>query len=223
MEFDHMRKLTIEMEPDEMYKDHMREAFQKIESYEILETLKIDYEEGICVDLIEVTTRKGIDIRDVKKIDKMEIVSILRSEGNKHTCLSKYFEVEENMEDFKMTDLDLIQSTPTIISQDKITATMIGENENLNKFINSLKEEKMNIINLTITKAAYHKHDLLSILTEKQRDILSVAHKNGYYDYPKKINGQQLAEKTNISKATLVQHLRKAESRLMDELFLGRS
>lgn len=218
-----MRKLTVEMEPDEMFLEAMKPVFQKIHSYEILEALKINYEEGICVDLIEVITRPGITIQDVKSIDKMEIISVIKSDGNKHTCLAKYFETEENMDQFRETDLDLIQSTPTIIAQDKITVTMIGENENLNKFIDILKSNGGNILNIKITKAVYQKHDLLSVLTEKQKNILITAHKFGYYDYPKKINSQQLAEKVDIGKATLVQHLRKAEGRLLGEILAGYS
>ena len=216
-----MRKLTIEMEPDETFQEYMKDAFQKIESYEILEALKINYEDGICVDLIEVTTRPGISIEDVKNIDRMEIISIIRSDGEKHTCLGKYFETEENMGLFRETDLDLIQSSPTIIARDKITATMIGENENLNKFVDMLKRNGMKILKLNITKAAYQKHDILNVLTDKQRDILIAAHRYGYYDYPKKINSQKLSEKVSLGKATLVQHLRKAEGRLLAEILSG--
>lgn len=218
-----MRKLTVEMEPEDEYHEVMREAFQKIERYEILEALKINYEEGICVDLIEVTTRPGISIDDVGSIDKMEIINVIKSNGNKHTCLAKYYEIEENMDDFRETDLDLIQSTPTIIAPDKVTATMIGESENLNKFIESIKSSGGKILNINITKAAYQKHDILTVLTEKQRDILITAHQNGYYKYPKRINSEKLSEKVNLSKATMVQHLRKAEGRIMDEILAGHS
>jgi predicted DNA binding protein len=218
-----MRKLTIEMEPDEMFHEYMKDPLQKIESYEILEALKINYEEGICVDLIQVTTRPGISIEDVGSIDRMEIISVIRSDGNKHTCLAKYFETEDNMDKFQETDLDLIQSTPTIISPERITVTMIGENENLNKFVEMLKRNGNKILNMNITKSAYQKHDLLSVLTDKQRSILITAHKHGYYDYPKRINSQQLAAKVEIGKATLVQHLRKAEGRLLGEILAGYS
>jgi predicted DNA binding protein len=218
-----MRKLTIEMEPDLEFVENLKKEFLKIESYEILEALKINYEEGICVDLIEVTTRPGITIDDVKSIDKMEIINVIKSSGNKHTCLAKYFEVEENMDSFRESDLDLIQGTPTIIAEDKITVTMMGENENLNKFIDMCKKNGSKILKMNITKAAYQKHNLLNVLTDKQRDVLINAHRYGYYKYPKKINSQQLSDKVDIGKATLVQHLRKAESRLMDEILTGYS
>jgi predicted DNA binding protein len=74
---------------------------------------------------------------------------------------------------------------------------------------------------MTFKKAAYQKHDIISILTDKQKEILIAANKHGYYDYPKKINSEQLAKKVNLSKATLVQHLRKAEGRLMANIFAG--
>jgi predicted DNA binding protein len=222
-EFDTMRKLTIEMEPDKLFTEAMSSVFLKVHSYEILETLKISYDEGICVDLIEVVLKPGITIQDVKSIDKMEIISVIRSDGNKHTCLAKYFETEENMDKFQETDLDLINSTPTIVSENSLTVSMIGENENLNKFVEMIKRNGGKIINMTIKRSAYQRQDLLSVLTEKQRNILITAHKHGYYDYPKKINSQQLSDKVDIGKATLVQHLRKAEGRLMGEILAGYS
>ncbi len=74
---------------------------------------------------------------------------------------------------------------------------------------------------MSFQKAAYQHHDILSVLTEKQREVLIAAKKYGYFDYPKKINSEQLSQKVNISKATLVEHLRKAEERLMENILAG--
>jgi predicted DNA binding protein len=52
-------------------------------------------------------------------------------------------------------------------------------------------------------------------LTEKQREVLISAHKLGYYDIPRRINSDQLAEHLDIANSTLVEHLRKAEQRLL--------
>lgn len=211
----------MELELNETARESLKPMFDVIDSYEILEMLKIDYEEGICVDLIECNLKDGIAIEDLKFIGQMEIMSVLKSEDRTHTCLVKYYEKEELKDSFKETDFDLIASKPTIITRDKITVSYIGENENLKKFIDLVKEQAGTIVNMSFKKAVYQRQDLLSLLTDKQREILVTAYKNGYYEYPKKINSKGLADKVNISKATLVQHLRKAEGRIVAEIMDG--
>ena len=218
-----MRKLTLEVEPNEATREAQKSMFKDIQSYEILESLKIDYEEGICVDLIEFHLKDGVSIHDIKSIGNMEILSVLKSAGNMHTCLIKYYEPEDSKELFKEFDLDLIYTKPSIISNEKITISCIGDNESLTRFIELIKIHAGKIENMTFKKAVYQKQDIISVLTDKQREILITAHKNGYYDYPKKINSERLSKKVNIGKATLVQHLRKAEGRLLGEILAGYS
>ena len=216
-----MRKLILEIEPNEKMKNILKSTFEYIHSYESLETLKTEWDEGIRVDLIECVLKENVLIDDLKSIGTMEILSVLKSEGNKHICLVKHQAPDDSKAVFKEFDLDLIVSTPWIVSNEKHTYSMIGDNENLNKYIELIKTNVGNIQNMTFKKAAYQKQDILSVLTDKQRKILITAHKFGYYDYPKKINSVRLSEKINISKPTLVQHLRKAEGRILDEIMTG--
>lgn len=58
--------------------------------------------------------------------------------------------------------------------------------------------------------------DPLKSLTDRQREIVKVAYDEGYYDQPKGINGQELAELFDISHSTVHEHLRAAERRLME-------
>jgi len=53
-------------------------------------------------------------------------------------------------------------------------------------------------------------------LSTKQREVFNLARECGYYDWPRKVSGSDLAEKLNISKPTLFEHLRKAESKLLN-------
>ncbi len=211
----------MQIDPNKETIEFLRSTFEHILSYEVLETLKMDFEEGICVDLIEFTLKEGVSIQDLKFIGKMEILSILRSQGYKHICLAKYYEEKESKDMFKEFDLDLIPSKPTIISLDKLTSSYIGDNENLRKIIEVTKSKVGEIRNVSFQRSSYEKLDILSVLTEKQRDILIEAHKHGYYDYPKKINSKGLSNKVNLSTATLVEHLRKAEGRLLNEILTG--
>lgn len=215
---DTMRKLTIEVELFEEAKGSLRPTFEHLESYEILETLKIDFEKGLCVDLIEFHLKEGVSIHDLRYIDKMEVLSVIRSEGNDHTCLVKYIEDAESMGSFQTLDLDLIPTTPTIISPDVVTASYIGADEELRRYVQMVKTHVGKVRNMTFKRAVYQNKDILTVLTEKQREILTMAYRSGYYDYPKGISSERLAKRVKVGRTTLVQHLRKAEGRILGEI-----
>jgi predicted DNA binding protein len=216
-----MRKLTLELAPNERVKEELKPMFEIINSFELLEIMKIHWEEGIRIDLIECHLNETQSIHEVKIIGDMEILSVLKSEGSKHICLAKYSEPEESKDLFKQFDLNLIYATPIIMSSEKYTISVIGDQENLTRFVELAKTHLGKIENMTFKKAAYQKHDILSVLTDKQRDILIAAKKHGYYKYPRKIKSEELAKKIGISKGTTIEHLRKAEERLIENILTG--
>jgi len=216
-----MRTLTLEIEPFEMVKEEMAEIFALVRSYSILETLKMDYQEGICIEILEFTLKEGVSIHDIRTLGNMEILSVLKSIDNKHTCLIRYTEPEEAKNQFQESDLGLIHTIPTIISQEKFTISMMGERKNLSDFVEMMRANSGTIRNIAFRRAAYQKADILAVLTEKQREVMLAAFQNGYYDYPKKISSKRLCQKVSISKPTLLQHMRKAEGRILKEIMTG--
>jgi hypothetical protein len=219
----HMRKVTLEVVPFEEVRKESAPMFELIHSYEILETIKLDSEGGICMDLIEFDLREGLKIDEVKSIAGMEIMGVIRSNGTRHTCLVRTKEGQDSKNLFKEFNLDIIYSTPTIVTPDKLTLSIIGDQQNLLKFIELVRKFAGTVEKMSFSRAAYQPQDLLSVLTEKQRDILIKAHSLGYYDMPKKIDSVSLAKKVGVSKPTLLEHLRKAEARLMAEILVGHS
>jgi predicted DNA binding protein len=215
-----MRTLTLEIEPFDIVKEEMAETFALIRSYTILETLKMDYREGICIEIMEFNLKEGASIHDIRTVGNMEILSVLKSIGSIHTCLIRYTEPEETKGQFQESDLGLIHTIPTIISQEKFTISMMGERKNLADFV-----EMMRIVGtirkMAFRRAAYQKADILAVLTDKQREVMLAAFQNGYYDYPKKISSRRLCQKVSISKPTLLQHMRKAEGRILKEIMTG--
>jgi hypothetical protein len=72
------------------------------------------------------------------------------------------------------------------------------------------KQEKVS--NISFTK-------LLPDLTKHQKMAMGLAIKHGYYDYPKKINMEKLAGMMKISYSTFQAHLKKAEGKLLPEIY----
>jgi predicted DNA binding protein len=216
-----MRKLTLEIELNEEIREEMSSTFEHIHSLELLETLKTEWEEGIYVGLGECISRENVLFHDLDYIGKMEIISILKSEGNKHTCLFKYQEPEISKEIFKEFDLDLITAMPTILTEKTYTCSVIGDQKNLTRFIELMETTLGKIEKMSFKKAAFQKHDILSVLTDKQREVLFAAEKHGYFKYPRKIKPEELAKIVGISKGTTLEHLRKAEDRVMSNILAG--
>jgi predicted DNA binding protein len=54
-----------------------------------------------------------------------------------------------------------------------------------------------------------------SRLSERQREIFKLAQRRGYYSWPREISASEIAAELDISKTTLLEHLRKAESKLL--------
>jgi len=215
-----MRTLTLELEPFEAVRKEMEGAFALVRSYKILETLKMDYQEGICIEIMEFTLKEGSSIEDIKTVGNIEVLSVLRSNDDRFTCLTRYSEPEETKANFSESDLGLVHTIPTIISPEKFTLSMMGEQKNLMDFVEMMKKVGT-IKKMSFRKAAYQSADILDVLTEKQRSVMIAAFQNGYYEYPKKIGSKQLCQKVNISKPTMLQHMRKAEVRIIREIMTG--
>lgn len=215
-----MRKMVIEFSPNAVVRQVQGNLFKSIQSMELVELLRLDFEKGIKLGLMQITTRDGIDLEDVELPDNVEISNVLKSDGNKHTCIVKIKvpkEFKKMMRDFK---LDLIWTTPSYISEEKTIMSCIGEDGDLRRLMDLIKGLGP-IKNVSFTRAAYEEHDILSVLTRKQREIVIAAKKNGYYDMPRRISSEDLSKKVGISKATLLEHLRKAEGRLMEQMLAG--
>lgn len=219
-----MRKVTLEIELSKMAKEARRPTFEHVYSYEVLEVLKMDYEEALFVDLIECVTKEDVSIHDLQTIGNMEVLSVIRSEGNRHTCLVKGHEEGEAKENYRELDLDLIYTTPSFQSEDRVILSFMGAQKDLMRFVELMKDGRIGkITNMTFKRAAYQKKDLLSVLTDKQREVIVAAYRHGYYDLPKRISSERLSEKVDISKPTLLEHLRKAERRIFREIMEGYS
>jgi len=57
-----------------------------------------------------------------------------------------------------------------------------------------------------------------STLTDRQREVIEFALTEGYFKWPRKVTSEELADELDISRATFLEHLRKAERKLLTEL-----
>lgn len=59
-----------------------------------------------------------------------------------------------------------------------------------------------------------------SRLTERQQTALHLALERGYYDWPRRVEARELAEELDIAHSTFLEHLRKAERKVLEGAFV---
>jgi len=215
-----MRKLTVEIEPIEALKDRFREIYDKVESIELVEFLRLDVERGMKVAVVDYHMLEGFHIDDIEGLDWMDNLVVLKEEDDVFTCLMKVRIPHEFRDMLRNFDLDLIWDAPTVFSEDRMLITVMGEEDQLRELLDLLKQF-VEIRSVSFRPASFEPRDVLACLTDKQREIMVAAMKHGYFEYPKRINSEELAHKVGVSKSTVVEHLRKAEGRLMENLLAG--
>jgi len=118
---------------------------------------------------------------------------------------------------------DIIHLAPALISEKGYEVITIGsfKREPLQKTLNIFKKlregkllsiQKRNIRSISVMK--FHPD-----LTDKQKQAMELALKNGYYHSPRKIDLPTLAKMAKISYSTFQVHLRKAEAKLIPYFF----
>jgi len=215
-----MRKLTIELKVKEEFLEMLDFLLDKVESIELIELIKLDLEQGIKMGIAALNMKEGFSIEDIEIPDYMEMLSVLKHEGNRYIVVSKVKILNKFMDFAKKFNIDIKWDTPSIFKKDIMIISVTGDEVNLKKFLDTINYLG-DVKSISFKKATFNEQMILSCLTEKQRKILVAAKKNGYYCYPRKINSQQLSEIVGLSKPTVVQHLRKAEVRLVANILTG--
>jgi hypothetical protein len=106
-------------------------------------------------------------------------------------------------------------SLPFEVKDGKVKITFLGSAKQVRAFLKTVEAIGVRYCVISLTDAKFPPHSLISHLTEKQQRAFVAAYTLGYYDVPKKIGLVRLAERLNLSRSTLDEHLRKAERRLI--------
>ena len=209
-----MRRLILEISEKELSKFGLEMgSFQKIKSLDFLHFLRQDREEFAVISRIEFKDDSS-KIEDMLAGGLMVEAQILEQENNRtYTVFLKGGPSLSSILDYLGIGGYLFP--PLKISGRKLTLSFLGSERQVGEFIKKITTLGIRHKVVLLTEASFSPDSPLSMLTEKQRDVLIAAYKLGYYDIPRRINSEKLAKKLNIGGSTLGEHLRKAERRLL--------
>jgi len=213
-----MRRLILEVTEKELIKIGIElPPFKKIKSLELLYFLRQDEEEFAAISQLEFKdpTAKIEDIliggfmveAQVLEQQKNGAYIVFMRGGPSLSSILKAVGIESGY-----------LFPPLGIRDGKIRFSFLGNEMQIKDFMEKIDVLGIHYRVVLLADANFSPTSPLNGLTEKQRETLIAAYKHGYYDIPRKISSEELAKKLGLVDSTVVEHLRKAEKRLMAQL-----
>lgn len=110
---------------------------------------------------------------------------------------------------------------PFEFTPDSWRVSVVGTGPEIRRFLAGLRRQKIRYRVFSIGETGFGETSPLRSLTTKQRAALLAAYRFGYYDTPRRSNATRVAQSLRLSKSTTVEHLRKAEKRVFDDILLS--
>jgi len=184
-------------------------------------SLKTPLEEWIKIENLYSDSVSILDIRP----DTEDYKILVEYKGKDKQFLSSFTKVSKNA---YLGTLQVKSKIISILSKytilqgnvmpDSIIWTVIIDGyEELKKLLKEFVEAMIDVKVLKVVKAKSE-----DIVTSRQEQIIKIALEAGFFDFPRKITLNQLAEKLNISSSTLAEIIRRAEKNIIEAYFKER-
>ncbi len=234
-----MRKVVVEFDPACYDSMGASQIFRTVKSIEFKQILSLDFEEGVKILIEDIEMKPGFEIEDMDLPEGIEILNILKREGNRYTVLMKAeadsfirrqlgldWQQARNLpaladaEKLFNADFAILPDPPIFISEEKAVFGFLADKDSIEIMLRLLRF-LVDVKSVHFPRVGPFQYDVLSALTQRQREALTAALKHGYYEYPRRISTEELAGKMGLTKTTLIEHLRKAENTLVSNLVSG--
>lgn len=213
-----MRRVILEVTEKELAKVGIElPQFKKIKSMEIVYFLKQDHEEFAGIAQVQLNS-PATKINEMLKGGYLLETQVLERKSSDTYIV--FFRGGPSLS--SVLDYIGIEGgylfTPLGVGDGKVKICFLGNEAQVKMFLERIDILEIRYRIVSLADASFSPTSPLSRLTEKQREILIAAYKSGYYDIPRKITSEELAKKLNLVDSTVVEHLRKAEQRLITQI-----
>lgn len=174
--------------------------------------------DGTAVVIFELDGDLDV-IRDVLTTQEEVLeYNISETRDNHHVYI--HFEPNETVSQLLTitNEYELVLDTPMIYThRGGLRVTVIGEESIIRESMPAIPSD----LRLKLEQIGEYEpvtDRLFSLLTERQQEILQEAVNQGYYNVPRQVTHQDIAEELDCSGGTVGEHLRKIEAKLLSEI-----
>lgn len=136
------------------------------------------------------------------------------------------FETDPDEESpFAVLDRHGLPASETTVRDGRLLVTFHATDlPTLRSVLDAFRESSpdMEVLRLLQSSSTPEESDLVTVdrsdLTERQREVLTVAYDAGYFDHPKGANAGEVAEELGIDRSTFTEHIAAAQRKLLSAL-----
>lgn len=210
-----MRRITVQLTAADITKafGNSHGFNDAIRSIEVLSFLKSTPREVVEVCRIQVAD-PATRITDVFTHPSEEISILQQESPDTYVCFYRRRPLRRLMSIISSVPGGYL-SVPYEVRDGRLRITLLGNTRSIRTFLKNLQGAGLHPKVVFLTDANFSPVSPLEHLTVKQKTVIVDAFKQGYYDFPRRVSSQDLAEKLSIREPTLVVHRRKAERKLL--------
>jgi hypothetical protein len=206
-----MKKMAVRLSADIF--DYCKSYGQVIERFEVISLFNLagDLHSEVC----RFTIKEGIPVDQIQ-CNYVSNLIVLQNRGREYTCLVRG-KFSDDITRFLQTYGSKFEP-PVVFENDCLSFSMVGDPEDFSTFVKDAAEKGWGLEILSVCDYNPRVSGIFDILTPKQKEILRESYRRGYFDHPRRINAGELAEEMGMHKTTLLEHIHKAEKRLIGHL-----
>ncbi len=206
-----MKKMTVRLCGDLF--DYCRSYGQVVERFEVISLFNMveDMHSEVC----KFTIKEGVPVDQIK-CNYVSNLLVLKNEGREYTCLVKGTFSEDITRFLRAYGPKF--DYPIVFQNDCLSFSMVGNPEDFHTFVSDAAEKGWKLEILSVGDYNPSVSGVFGVLTPKQKQILLDSYREGYFDHPRRINATELAVKMGMHKTTLLEHIHKAEKRLIGHI-----
>jgi hypothetical protein len=216
-----MRRVTLEFNYQDAWKQIFGSNADKVEVLEGLRCFKCDLESIALICRIKLKDKR-MNVKDLIGKGLLTNIEILYKEkdGSEVVFIEGRLCIPQLSKNARLPKL-LVARPPDFLDVDRMKVEILGKERDVKKILENASRWSNTYKILGLTSIDKKEEPLLSKLSSKQRQALLTAFALGYYDVPRKISSEELSRHLNADKSTIVEHLRKAEKKLIDRIIAG--
>lgn len=223
-----MRRLVVEIFTGERMSSAAKndpaivQIFKEIKSLELLTILKRS--ESGAEFIVRITFKNPeYEIEKFSLFERMEfqILETDLTNGTYILFLKTKF-VNKSKEDRHGTEIPDFFVTGLKYDNGTVKISLLGSSEVIKSTLDSFEKLGFYYKVVSLSSAKFPLNSPIDQLTRKQYKVVETAFKLGYYDIPRKINSDEIASRLGMVNSNFVTHRRRAEKRIMENLFFNR-